>query len=224
VSARLTSLSRDKQIALVCVGLLLVAVVGYFVLISPKRSTAQTLSAETAAVQQQIERNRSTAFARALPAVRSAAVFSLTKAMPSDPGMADVMLELNQLALSSGISFDEITPQPLTEDSAYNVQPIQVAFTGNFYDLSDFLLRLRNLVRVDNGKLLARGRLFDVSDVKLSEAADKHFPDLTANITVNAFQPATEQAAATAATSTTETSTTTTSPTTTATTPSGSPS
>ena len=186
MTERLAGLSREKQIGLVVAGLLLVAIAGYFLLISPKRSQANDLKAETASVQAQIASSRSSAFVKALPAVRSARTFSLTKAIPDDVGMADVILELNQLAVDSGISFDEITPQDPTGDVSFDVQPITVAFSGNFYTLSDFLFRVRNLVRVENGKLLTRGRMFAVSGVKFSES-DKNFPNLTANLTVDTF-------------------------------------
>jgi Tfp pilus assembly protein PilO len=214
MTARLSALSRPAQLALVGAALLLVVVVGWFALVAPKRSTAADLKEQTAAVQAQIDRNRSSAFARALPAVRSASVFRLAKAMPDAVGMPDVMLELNQLATDSGISFDEITPQMPAADTAFDVEPITMQFTGNFYNLSDFLLRLRNLVRVENGKLLANGRMFAVSGLSFAEAEQK-FPVVTATMTVNAFVPAAPQPVAPVATDTAAGATTTTGTTTT---------
>ncbi|HET6945321.1 MAG TPA: type 4a pilus biogenesis protein PilO [Gaiellaceae bacterium] len=214
MTARLSALSRPAQLALVGTALLLVVVVGWFALVAPKRSTAADLKEQTAAVQAQIDRNRSSAFARALPAVRSASVFRLAKAMPDAVGMPDVMLELNQLATDSGISFDEITPQMPAADTAFDVEPITMQFTGNFYNLSDFLLRLRNLVRVENGKLLANGRMFAVSGLSFAEAEQK-FPVVTATMTVNAFVPAAPQPVAPVATDTAAGATTTTGTTTT---------
>ncbi len=214
MTARLSALSRPAQLALVGTALLLVVVVGWFALVAPKRSTAADLKEQTAAVQAQIDRNRSSAFARALPAVRSASVFRLAKAMPDAVGMPDVMLELNQLAADSGISLDEITPQMPAADTAFDVEPITMQFTGNFYNLSDFLLRLRNLVRVENGKLLANGRMFAVSGLSFAEAEQK-FPVVTATMTVNAFVPAAPQPVAPVATDTAAGATTTTGTTTT---------
>lgn len=208
MTARLSALSRSAQLALVGAALVLVVVVGWFALVSPKRSTATDLKEQTAAVQAQIDRNRSSAFVRALPAVRSASVFSLAKAMPSTVAMPDVILELNQLATDTGISFDQISPQAPAVDSAFDIEPISMQFTGNFYNLSDFLLRLRNLVRVENGKLLASGRMFAVSDLSFQEAEQK-FPVVTATMTVNAFVPAAPQPVAPVAGATTPAGTTT---------------
>jgi hypothetical protein len=206
-------------------GLLLVALIMYFAVISPKRSTAAQLKQQTAAVQAQIDKNRSTAFTQALPAVRAANVFSLSKAMPSQLETANVILQLNQLAVYSGISFDQITPQgassttstATTTPDPFAAEPIQVKFTGSFYGLLAFLQRLRNLVRVDNGHLNAVGRLFDVSDVAFA-AGPKGFPQVTATLTVNAFVPQAPQATAPAPGSTDTTSTSTTGTTTTSTT------
>jgi Tfp pilus assembly protein PilO len=160
-----TGLTREMQIALICGALLFVAIAGYFTLVSSKRSEAKKLRAETVKVQAQIDRTRSTAYAKALPAVKSAAVFRLAQAMPDDVEMPNVMLELNQLAEDSGITFDEITPQTPIADTSFDVQPITVVFTGNYYSLADFLLRVRTLVRIHGGKLITKGRMFSVSGV-----------------------------------------------------------
>jgi Tfp pilus assembly protein PilO len=230
VTARLSSLSTRAQVALVAGGLLLVALIVYFAAIAPKRSTAAQLKQQTAAVQAQIDKNRSTAFTQALPAVRAANVFSLSKAMPSQLETADVILQLNQLAVDSGISFDQITPQgassptstATTTPDPFAAEPIQVQFTGSFYGLLAFLQRLRNLVRVENGHLNAVGRLFDVSDVAFAPGA-KGFPQIQATLTVNAFVPQTPQATAAVPGSTDTTSTSTTGTTTATTTTTSNP-
>ena len=74
------------------------------------------------------------------------------------------MLELTAVARSSGISFESITPQGSTVISDYQVVPITVVFDGNFFQLNDFLFRLRNLVDVRQGALAADGRLYFTSE------------------------------------------------------------
>lgn len=228
MTARLSSLSTRAQVALIAGGLLLVAVIGYFAVIAPKRATAAQLKQQTAAVQAQIDQNRSTAFTKALPAVRAASVFSLSKAMPTEPETPNVILQLNQLAVDSGISFDTISPQgsasststsavTTTTPDPFAAEPIQVQFTGSFYGLLAFLQRLRNLVRVENGHLNAVGRLFDVSDVAFAPGP-KGFPQIQAQLTVNAFVPQAPQTTSATPGSTDTTSTTTTGTTTTSTT------
>jgi Tfp pilus assembly protein PilO len=220
VSARLASLPRAAQIALVASVLLLVLLMGYFALISPKRSDAANLKKQVAAVQSQIDANRSSGFQQALPAVRSASVFSLTQAMPNKLDTPDVILELNTLAQESGISFDSITPQAASATTStttvdpFAAEPIQAKFTGSYYNLLAFLQRVRNLVRVQNGKLFTAGRLFDVSSVSLTQGTNG-WPQVSATLTINEFVPqsvaATTPTTATDTTSTTTTATTTTS-------------
>jgi Tfp pilus assembly protein PilO len=226
VTARFENLSARAQVALVAGALLLVAILGYLVLISPKRSTASHLQQQAAAVQQQIDSNRSSGFTHALPAVRAASVFSLAKAMPTQLETPDLILQLNALAQNSGISFDQIEPTAaaatttLTPDTTdpFAAEPIQVQFTGSYYDFLTFLQRMHNLVRVENGRLFAAGRLFDVSSISFGPG-QKGFPQIQATMTINAFAPQTAQPAApTTPTGTDTTSTTTDATTTTATT------
>jgi len=220
VTARLASLPKAAQVALTARGLLLVAMVGYFALVAPKHHTAASLKKQTAAVQAQIDQNRSTAFTKALPAVRSASVFSLTQAMPSQLNTPEVILQLNALAQASGISFDQIepgtggansTPDPASPFAAY---PIQVQFSGSYYNLVTFLQRVRNLVRVQHGNLFTSGRLFDLSDITFAAGA-KGFPQIQATLVLNEIVPQTPVTTTTTPGSTDTTSTTTTGTTTT---------
>ena len=230
MTARLASLSPRAQGGVIAGVLLVVALLGYFVLISPKRSTAADLKKQTAAVQQQIDQNRSTAFTKALPAVRAASIFKLTQAMPSQLHTPDVILQLNQLADDSGLSFDQIQPGSTTAGGVGTVttdpfaaEPIQVQFTGNFYNLLAFLQRIRNLVRVENGNLFTAGRLFDVSNVTFA-AGSKGFPQIQATLTINAFVPQAPASTTAVPGSTDTTSTTTTGTTTTSNSTSAAPS
>jgi hypothetical protein len=229
VTDRLASLPKAAQVALVATGLLLVALVGYFTLIAPKRSTAADLKKQTAAVQAEINSNRSSAFTQALPAVRAASVFSVSQAMPNTLDTPDVLIALSQLAKNSGISFDQITPEGAGGSSSaspssatgvsttptgdpFAAEPIQAKFTGSFYNLLAFLQRVRNQVRVQDGKLFTAGRLFDVTGVTLAQGP-KGWPQVSATLVINEFVP---QATAPATTpGTTDTTSTTTTATTT---------
>jgi Tfp pilus assembly protein PilO len=209
----------------VVVGLLVYALLGYFVLISPQRGKAADLKKETEATQQQIDQYRAlSAQAQATPPIRVAELFRLTKAMPDEVDMAGVILELSRVARESGIEFDSISPQGAAPVSGYSSIPISLEFDGNYYELSDFLFRLRNLVRVRSGQLDAQGRLFVVDSISFSESTHS-FPRIKASLSVHAFvygdvtTPAAPAAGASTPTTTTETTATTTQPTTTVTSP-----
>jgi hypothetical protein len=227
VTARLASLPKAAQVALVATALLLVALVGYFTLISPKRSTAAALKKQTAAVQSEINSNRSSAFTQALPAVRAASVFSVSQAMPNTLDTPDVLIALTQLAKDSGISFDQITPAGAASTSStsasattgvattttttgdpFATEPIQAKFTGSFYNLLAFLQRVRNQVRVQNGRLYTAGRLFDVSSVTLAEGP-QGWPQVSAVLVINEFVPQSTAPATTPGTTDTTSTTTT---------------
>lgn len=166
---------------------LVIALFGWFVLISPQRSRATALDAELVLVEQQVSESRAAQLrSSGAQPIRSADLFRLTKAMPSDTDIAGVMLELSRVAAETGIVFEAIRPGSTTAAGTNRVQPIELVFTGNFYSLSDFLYRLRNLVSVQKGRLLATGRLFAVEKLVFGEAPGG-FPSIRAFLTVSAF-------------------------------------
>jgi hypothetical protein len=208
-------------IAGVVVGLVMYGLAGYFLLVSPQKGKAADLKRQTDTTQQQIDQYRILAAqAAATPPIRVAELFRLTKAMPDSVDMAGVILELSRVARESGIEFDSITPQGTTPVSGYSNVPLTVEFDGNFYELSDFLFRLRNLVRVHAGELDAQGRLFLVDSISFGESTAA-FPQIKASMTVHAFVygdlsvPAPPAETTPSTTDTTSTTATTTAPTTT---------
>jgi type IV pilus assembly protein PilO len=216
-------LKPPALIAALVGGVLVLALGGWFLLVHPQGAKVKQLQAEQADVQKQIDDQRAqTAAARGAPVIQVADVYRLAKAMPDTTDMPDLLLELSQLARDTGIDFSSITPAPSTILGAYTVIPVTVTFSGNFFNLADFLYRLRTLVDVHNTRLDATGRLFSVDTLSFSEAAER-FPRIEATLLIDAFVYGTGGAvgptgAAPAPTSTDTTSTSTTSTDTTATT------
>jgi type IV pilus assembly protein PilO len=180
-------LSPRALYAVAIAGLLLYAVVGWLLLVSPKRAEAAELKQEVDATEAAL------AVARAAAArkddtqpITVADIFRVSKAMPSVPDMPGILLELSRLAEESGIEFQSIMPQPAVAVGPYQRIPIALTFDGNFYELSDFLFRLRTLVSVRSSELHATGRLFSVSTLSFEEGTAR-FPELTAALSVDAF-------------------------------------
>jgi Pilus assembly protein, PilO len=200
------------QVALVVVGVLVVGAAAYFGLIRPKKAEAARLQKETDAAKAQVDDYYAKSVAvKGQPKIRSADLFRLAKAMPGQADMSGVLLQLNQVAADTGITFQSIAPQNSVPISGYQAVPIHLTFEGNFYNLVDFLYRLRNLVDVEHGQLNATGRLFAIDTLSFEEAQGG-FPQISATLVVDAFvygtlTPAT---ATPTTTSTTSTSTTTT--------------
>jgi type IV pilus assembly protein PilO len=210
---------RGKQlppaaiIGIVVGAVLFVGLLGWFVLVRPQGGKLEDLKAQTAEAQQKIDTyNQQVAAARSAPKIEVADVYRLAKAMPDRTDMPDLVLELSQLARDTGIRFDSISPQPTALIGSYTVLPIAVTFNGNFYNLADFLYRLRSLVSVHGGRLDATGRLFSVDTLTFNESP-LNFPQIQASLVIDAFVYGTgvpSPAPIPTTTETTSTSTTTT--------------
>ena len=172
----------------IMVGAVLVfGLAGWFFLVHPQGAKVTALKAQETEVQAKIDAyHQQVAAARAAPKIEVADVYRLAKAMPDRLDMPDLLLELSQLARDTGIRFDSISPQTITPIGSYMVLPISVTFQGNFYNLADFLYRLRSLVSVHTGVLDATGRLFSVDTLTFNESTLK-FPQIQATLFIDAF-------------------------------------
>jgi Tfp pilus assembly protein PilO len=180
-------LPKPAAIALVIVGLLVVTLLGYFLAISPQRSKSADLASEAQAIETQIQALRiANAQVRNSEPIRVADLFRVSKAMPDTDDMPGVLLELNRIARESGIHFESITPQDAADAGGYMRRPIDLVFDGNYYELSDYLFRLRSLVRVRGGQLEATGRLFTVNSLNFTES-ERKFPQIKATLSVSAY-------------------------------------
>ena len=207
-------LSQNAQIGVIVAGALVFGLAVWFLLVHPQSGKVSSLKRQAQDVQEKIDAyHQQVAAARSAPKIEVADVYRLAKAMPTKTDMPDVVLELSQLARDTGISFDSISPQPVAAVGSYSVLPISVTFNGNFYNLADFLYRLRSLVTVHAGRLDATGRLFSVDTLAFNESPKK-FPQIQATLVIDAFVYSSAPAPAPAATppATTTTSETTTTP------------
>lgn len=183
-----TKPKTSPLVASILVGLVGVLVLagGVFLIVLPQRHEASSLTEEIDATEQQIATAR-VAAARKPPApIRVANLFKLVKAMPDKEDMPGLLLQLNQTASDAGIVFDSITPQQPAPATGFSKVPINLEFTGNFYDLNDFVYRLRSLVAVRTGTLYATGRLFSIDSIEFSEGAGG-FPNIAAKVTLAAY-------------------------------------
>jgi len=215
-------LPQNAMIAIVVGAVLLFGLAGWFLLVHPQGGKVSNLKRQATDVQEKIDAyNQQVAAARSAPKIEVADVYRLAKAMPDKTDMPDLLLELSQLARDTGIRFDSISPQALAPIGSYAVLPISVTFNGNFYNLADFLYRLRSLVTVHAGRLDATGRLFSVDTLTFNQSPLK-FPNIQATLVIDAFVYAAAPAPAPAPAVTPPASATTTTTSTTTTTDSSS--
>jgi hypothetical protein len=186
VNVKKQKLSGPAAGVLIGVVALLVLVVGMFLLVLPQKSEASKLAKEIDSTDTQITQARALAEQKPAQPIRYADLFKLVKAMPDQVDMTGIILQLQQTATDSGISFESIQPTGATLGNGYAEVPIQVTFNGNYFSVTDFLFRLRNLVAVRGGALNATGRMFSIDTLDFS-AGLGGFPQISAKLTINAY-------------------------------------
>jgi Tfp pilus assembly protein PilO len=170
------------------VGLLLLAAM-WFLLVSPQQSKAAQLDEEISVAQADLSQRR-LALARPSAAVKvkPSDLYRLTKALPNEAGMPDILLDVNRLAGKNALDFRSITPGGAATGSGYLEQPNVVVVQGRFADISRFLRDLRALVAVRKSRLDTKGRLYSVSQVEMGAPdSGKEFPTVKATVTLNSY-------------------------------------
>lgn len=228
---KLMALDMRLQVGLVVIGLLILTFFLHSFLVSPQNAKAAKIQSEIDGVEAQIAQRRlDIKKSGTPPTIQVADLFKLSRAMPDRPDMPGIILTLSEVARESGIRFDLIEPALASQSATaaptvptgYQAQRMHLVFNGDFYGLSDFLYRLRSLVAVRDGKLLASGRLFNTASVSFKVSPDT-FPKISAELYVDAYvysptppaaaTPPTADGTTTTPTTTTDSTTTTPAPT-----------
>ena len=180
-------LPTPAKLGLLFAAVIAVLLVGWLAVIAPKRSDAAKLTDgdRGRSLRDRAHAGRHPTPSRT-PSIRVADLFNLPRAMPNRADIPGVLLQLSHVAEETGVSFQSITPHDPVSLGTYQQIGIDLAFEGRFYDLSDFLYRLRNLVAVHGGALNATGRLFSVDSIAF-EQGSLHFPQVKATLTVSAY-------------------------------------
>lgn len=182
----MSKLRTEAKVALLVGGVLFGLVAGWFLVIAPKRHDASSLKQQIADTRDQISVAHGIKTPTAPPPIRVADLFKLSRAMPNTADIPGVILQLSSVAAETGVKFESITPHDPVSYGAYQQVAVDLSFEGRFYDLSDFLYRLRNLVGVHEGVLNATGRLFTVDSITFNQGA-QNFPQVKATLTVSAY-------------------------------------
>lgn len=191
MKARLSALPTRTQVAIAAAAVLVFALALWFLLIAPKRAEATSLVNDVAAAELSLagaraKSNRPQAAASA--GARVSDVLNLAKAMPSSADQSGLVLELDQLARSTGVKLGSITPrEPLANAGGPTAIPVVVTAEGTYRQVTRFVRRARALVRFRGGVVRATGRLFTVQGVELAESNSKRFPFIDATITLHAY-------------------------------------
>ena len=184
--------SRRTSAIVVGVLILLVAAAAWLGVVSPKRSHVSQLKSDVVAAQAQL------ASATQVAAVANhKAAIAAALAAPNEPDQPGILDQLNQLGHKTGVEVATVSPATST---AVNVVPLSITVDGTYFQIRNFLNKLRNQVQVGkNGRIVATGRLYDVQSVNIATGAAPG--KLAATVLVNAstFTPTTPTTAASAA-------------------------
>lgn len=165
----------------------IVAAVAYMLVIRPKRAEAGRLDEQIAEMQMKVTSARlASRSQQSASTIKVADVFEVSKAMPDTDDMPGIILDLNSVAEATGIRFLSIQPSAATPKTGYSAISIALTFEGNYFDLTDFLFRLRNLVTVRDGRLASSGRLFTLDTLSMKEGK-AGFPQIEAGLTLSAY-------------------------------------
>jgi hypothetical protein len=181
------NLSNRTKVAVggAAVALLILAL--WFVVVSPKRSDAVKLESEVATAQADLEQRKADlAQPSAAVTVRASDGFRLAKALPEPANVAGVMLDVDRLARAHGLKIEDFLPTAVIPVTGYYAQPLTIGVEGRFGDVSKFVRDLRELVTVKKGRLVVKGRLYSVTEVRLGKADDAEFPVVKAGVVLNA--------------------------------------
>jgi Pilus assembly protein, PilO len=182
----MSKVPNAAKAGILVVGLLVALAAGWFVVIAPKRSEAAKIGRQIDDTRALIAAAQTGGSGSEAQPIRIADLFELSRAMPDRADIPSVLLQLSEISGETGVTFQSITPHDPVQLGPYQQISIELVFEGHFYDLSDFLYRLRNLVGVHQGVLDSTGRLFSVDSIAFDEGELK-FPEVKATLTVSAY-------------------------------------
>ena len=96
----------------------------------------------------------------------------------------------NAVATSAGVDFVSIQPGRRRPERLLRASRSTLTFDGNYYDLTDFLFRLRNLVTRSGRRARRDGRLYTLDALDLHESPEQKFPQIEAVLTISAYSSA----------------------------------
>jgi Tfp pilus assembly protein PilO len=185
-------LSRRIRLSLSAAGIVVVGLVVFFLLLNPMRSDISALKSQIAEENQKIaiaeQQLKVAEDTRSQGRRNQARLLELAKMMPSSPELPSLILQIQDMADKAGISWIQVSPSDARslEGLAYSTVPLSCNFSGGFYDVSDFIYRIEQMVA-------GPGRLLTVKDVSLTPETIKGGGSvplsviLTVRMTVYAF-------------------------------------
>lgn len=157
-------MNRRMTYGLAITGIIILAILVWFFVLNPimaqRAKTADAIQQEhvlQAAAQAKLSQASST---QAEGQKNAARLLELAKMIPNDPEIPSLLLQIQNLANESGIKFMSVTPGSPIQAGQFEEVPLQVEFSGTFFDLSDFVYRAEQMAA-------GPGRLLAIKDISL---------------------------------------------------------
>ncbi len=184
-------MTQKVKLLLMGAGIVLFAVVIWFLVLSPIRGdiadTQQAIQEEKTLVVQANTQLKHAEATRGEGKRNQMRLLELAKMVPMNAELPSLLLQIQDLADQSGIEFIQVTPGQVAAavSGVFEVVPLQLEFTGTFFDVSDFIYRAEQMVA-------GPGRLLAVKNVDLALGGDTGLsagssPELRVSISVYAF-------------------------------------
>jgi Pilus assembly protein, PilO len=200
----MSKINGTIALALSAAAVLVIALVGWFVLVSPQRSKAsdldtqiQAANAELASDQQLLAAPNKKQTEKTLRAAE--------RALPDEPRVSEILRQLSALADKSRTELDGITPGAPVAAAGAEAVPIALTFQGRYFALQKLLRLVRASADLQNGHIVGSGRLYSVDGITFANGGTTPGQAglVTATIALNAFVYTTPPVVATAPTDTT---------------------
>lgn len=166
------TISRKARFILGGIGLVAFAVVIWFFVLDPIRDDIKETEKAIDEQQTQLALARTALqqaeTTRAEGKRNQARLLELAKMVPPAEELPSLLLQIQDLADQAGIDFISISPgsPSQSEGSDYMVLPLDLQFTGTFFDLSDFAYRAEQMVA-------GPGRLLAIKSLSLSNSSGR---------------------------------------------------
>ena len=196
-------ISGRVALILICVGAIVVLLLGWMTFVGPERSKASDLSVKVSNTQTQVS-DAQRLLAGSTGKKSLAALRHLQTAMPAQAQMSQILRQFSGIAKTAQVELDGVTPQAPVVGAAAGEEsvPMTVAATGHYFGIQRFLRLLRASADVHSGRLVGNGRLYTVDNVQFASADKGGVVSVT--MTINGFTYTAPPAGATSVPPTTE--------------------
>jgi len=143
---------KRNQLLIGGAAVLAVVLLWYFVIYAPLGDDLSSAQAQTSEEQKKtdsLQADLARLQAQAKNASKQQAQLrKLDAAVPKNPDLAEFIIQANDIAESSGISFLSIAPSPPASGNGASVINMTISISGSFFQLQDYLRQLEQLERL----------------------------------------------------------------------------